>query len=142
MFLILYIKDHNHGCWLILEKGTAKYLVDFEIARGEDNSLKFLDHLLKRYKLNWKAIGGLGLIIDGASLTQVKVFTTMINIVAWQFRIPVAGIFYSPSNIDKKIASIFTQLKKQKNFRVLKVKYNQKADITISKRRQSYKIIK
>lgn len=142
MFLILYIKDHNHGSWLAGDERGIKYILHFYISRGEDSSLKYLDKFFKKFKLNWRRCQGIGLIIKEASLTQVKVFSTVVNVLAWQFNLPSRGSFYSDDDIEKIYRPIFKKLKKQKKFKPLKIKYHQKPDITIGRSKHSYKIVK
>lgn len=142
MFLTLYIQDHNHGSWLICDKAAIKFRLDFAIARGEDDSLKYLFKFLEQHHWPWRKLQGVALIVEDASLTQVKVFTTMINTIAWQYQLPTAADFYSATKLNKILEKIYTKLKKQKKFKQITVKYKQKADITISHRHPSYKIVK
>lgn len=142
MFLILNIQDHNQGSWLAGDEGGIKHALHFFISRGEDSSLKYLDKFFKKFKLSWRSCQGLGLIITEASLTQVKVFATVINVLAWQFNLPTSGSFYAPGDLEKIVPLMFKKLKKQKKFEPLQIKYNQKPDITISAPQHSYKIVK
>ncbi len=135
MILILHIQNKEKASWLVVEKKVDKQL-DFDMKTSEDNILAKLDKL----KIDLQTATGLGLVINDASLTQVKIFTAIINTLGWQFDIPVAGEFYTDKKIADVLPGIIKKIDDAKKFMPLEVKYQHKADITISKKQPKYKI--
>lgn len=135
MVLVLHIENKNKASWLVVNKEVDKQL-DFAMVPAEDNILAELDKL----KVNFDSIKGIGLIINDASLTQVKIFTATINTLGWQFDVPVVGEFYVKQTIDKILPKLVKKIEDTKKFKALEVKYKHKADITISKKQAKYKI--
>ncbi len=138
MILVLNIEDHNKASWLVVENKEIKYSHDFVMNKGEDSTLLQLDNLFKKNKLGFKDIKGLALTVKEASLTQVKIFTAIINTIGWQFNLPVTAQYYQ----ELSIAKILKDLAKQKKFKALIAKYKNKAEITISKKPKRYSLVK
>ena len=135
MILILNVKNKEKASWLLVENNEVKEVHDFIVEVGEDN-------LLQSLPVNVKDITGLILYVQEASLTQVKVFTAVINTLAWNFNIPVVGEYFNSQKLEKNLTKLLTKLSKEKKFKPLVVKYKKPAEITISKKQPKYSIIK
>lgn len=142
MILTLNIIDHNKASWLIIENGRIRYNHNFAMAKGEESSLLNLDKLLKSNKLSLRDITDLVLAVKDASLTQVKVFTAIINTIGWQFDLPLAADYYFKGDFKDVLPGLLKKLEKQRKFAPLKAKYKQKSDISISRQKPKYTIIK
>ncbi|MBT7228139.1 hypothetical protein HN859_01345 [Candidatus Parcubacteria bacterium] len=135
MILILHIQNKEKASWLIVNKKVEQQL-DFDMQPAEDNILAKLDEL----KIDLQTVNGLGLVVNDASLTQVKIFTAIINTMGWQFDIPAVGEFYTDKNINDVLPEIIKKIEDSQKFSPLEVKYQHKADITISKKQPKYKM--
>lgn len=142
MYLILEIKDHNHGAWLWADKRGVQYQLSFSIVRGQDNSLQYLDKFLRKFNLRLSRVRGAALLVRDASLTQVKVFATLINVLAWYWRWSLSASFYEQKDRSRILQSLIKKLLSKKKFRALSIKYKQKPDITIKPQKHLYKIVK
>ena len=142
MILVLNILDHNKGTWSVLDKKEIKYSHQFVMIKGEDSLLLHLDKFLQNNQLTLKSFTNLALTVKEASLTQVKIFTAIINTLGWQFNIPVLAEYYYSGQLKDVLVSLLKKLSKQTKFKALKVKYKQAPDITISTKHPKYKIIK
>lgn len=140
MYLILHILDKFQAVWLIYDQGRIKYTQKFITEPGEEKVLFNLDKFLHKHHFSPKKFKGFGLIVENSSLTQVKVLTTIINILGWNFSRPVAGIYYEhgPDRLNK----LAKMLAKQKKFRQIKVKYQAGPEITVTKKVNKFKLVK
>lgn len=137
MILVLHIKDKNKASWLVVDKDVEKQL-DFDMVPADDNILAKLDEL----KVDLADMKGIGLVINEATLTQVKIFTAIINTLGWHRDIPVMGDYYTDKNINDILPTLLKKIDGTNKFFPLEVKYKHKADITISKKQPKYKIAK
>ncbi len=133
MVLTLYIQDKNRGEWIVDNKRHA-----FDILPGEDSVLAKLDYL----QLDFHQISGLILAVADATMTQVKVFTTLINTLAWNFDLPVTAKFYFSQNLSDILPDLQTELKAQKQFVFIEPQYRRNPDITLSKKPKGFQISK
>lgn len=131
MILILLIEDKNKGSWILEKK-----IHDFKMEAGQDNLLLELDKL----KIDFTKLDGLALLVRDASLTQVKVITTILNTLAWNFNLPIVGKFYFTEDNEKIIVKTKKEISKIKKFKPVKVEYRRQAEITLSKKQPKYKI--
>lgn len=138
MILVLNILNHNQASWKIVSAGHIKYTHDFVMARGQDNILSHLDKFFKNNKLRLKEIKGIALVVAEASLTQVKIFTVIINTMGWQLNVPVMAEYYNKVNLE----TILKKLSRVKKFKALKIEYKRKPDISLSKKKIKYKLVK
>ena len=81
---------------------------------------------------------GLILLIKETSLTQAKVIITIINTLGWNFNIPVQGKFYFSEDYQELLPSLLKKVNNSKGFKVLNIKYKQKPNITLSKKKIKY----
>lgn len=142
MILALYIKDNNHGSWVVYQNGQESFVLDFEMEIGEEQLLFYLDKFLKQNNLDLKNIQGLILAVKAASLTQIKIITATINILGWQYNLPIAYDYYFSGDFDKMLPKLLKQVAKTKKFEIIKPEYQQKPEITISQKKHKYKIEK
>ena len=133
MILILHIIDKNKATWILDDQGHS-----FAMEPGRDNILAELDKL----KVDWKKISGLVLVVKEASLTQVKIFTAIINTLAWQFDLPVVGEFYYQEKFEQVLQLLQKKLSTQTKFEPLRVEYQHNPDITISQKQPKFIITK
>lgn len=140
MFLILHIIDRHQAVWLVYAKGKIKFLHKFITEPGEENILFNLDKFLRKNKINLKKFLGFGLVVDTSSLTQVKLITTIINTMGWNYQKPVEAIFYQVK--ADGLEELVKSLTKQKKFKQIKVKYQSKPEITISNKKNKFKLVK
>ncbi|MBU1203004.1 hypothetical protein KKH39_03110 [Patescibacteria group bacterium] len=133
MLLILFVEDRNKASWILGDK-----VRDFEMLPGQDNLLLELDKL----KVNFKKIDALIMLVKDASLTQLKVFTTTLNTLAWSFDLPTLGKFYFNEDKEQIINKSSREIAKIKKFKPIKVEYRRQAEITLSKKQPKYKIAK
>lgn len=142
MILVLNIKNSDKGAWQIYQDKQIIFSHEFAIVRGEDQSLLHLDDLLKKHNIKLANIKGLILLVKEASLTQVKVLTTTVNVLAWQLNVPIVGEYYYKGQEDKVLGNLVNKISKLKKFKALSPKYSNKKVITISKKQAKYKISK
>lgn len=140
MILVLNIISSEKGSWLVIEDHQIIFSYNFHIARGEDQSLLYLEKMLSKNKLKLQNFSGFVLLVKEASLTQVKVFTTVANTLAWNFNWPIVAEYYFKGDIDKVLIRLLNKLSKIKKFKAITAKYYRQAEITISKKKAKYKI--
>lgn len=141
MILALNIEDKNNGSWILIEGKKQKDLASFVIDRDNDKVFMTLDVLLSRNKLVLEDLRGLILNIKEAGLTQVKIFTAIINTFAWQLDVAVAGRYYDQKSLETLMPQLLVDLESSKN-KALQVEYLQNPDISISKKSPKYVIKK
>lgn len=139
MILILSISERSRGAWLLSRKGKLTK-EEFTLEPGSDKLLFFLGKFLKKEKTELKKIKGVIFLLREASLTQIKICTTIINTIAWYFNIPAKARFYFKGDLDKVLSQSLAGFPKNKKFVSIKAKYSQKVDITLSKKQIKYKI--
>ncbi len=139
MILALNIKDKNNGSWLLIEDAKEKNSKSFIIDRDNDKVFISLDKLLLTNKLELVDLEGLILYIQDAGLTQVKIFTAIINTFAWQLGISVIGKYYCKNSLSIELEELLNKLK-QENKKSLEVEYRQNPDISLSKKVPKYVI--
>lgn len=141
MFLVLNIKDNNSAEWFLTEDSSVKDSLEFVIDRTNDKTFESLDKLLSNNSLKLKDVLGIALSIKDASLTQVKVFTAIINTLAWQLGISAIGKYYYKESFDSVLKDIFKEIKGS-NQKIISAEYNQDPDISRSKKVRKYVIKK
>lgn len=141
MILFLDIKDKNNATWLLVEDKNIKDSLDFIIDRDNDKTFLTLEKLLSNNRITLSDLNGLALTIKDASLTQVKIYTAIINTFAWQLGIVVSGKYYYNNDFEKIYLEIIDRLKKEKK-KILDVEYKQNPDISKSKKVRKYVIKK
>jgi len=139
MILILSILERNRGAWLLSRQGKLSKQ-DFNLEPGSDQLLFFLDKFLKKEKVSLKKIKGIIFLLREASLTQIKVFTTTINTIAWYFDLPVKAKFYFKGDFDQLLNKTIASFPKKQKFAPIKAEYNRETVITLSKKQAKYKI--
>lgn len=142
MILVLYIKDTNLGSWAVYKKDKQQFSLEFEMQAGEEQLLFYLDKFLKQNQLDLKDFAGLILAVKAASLTQVKIITAIINIIGWQYNLPIAYQYYFSDDFDQILPKLLKQVLKSKKFAMIKPEYQQKPEITISQKKHKYKLEK
>jgi hypothetical protein len=142
MTLVFNILSKEQGAWQIVEDSQVLMTHNFNIIRGEDQSLLHLNELLTNNKLKFKDLSAFVLLVKDASMTQVKIFTTVSNTLAWQFDWPIVADFYFKEDNDKMLAKLLKKLAKIKKFKAINPKYSRPVDISISKKQPKYKIVK
>ena len=142
MILVFNILSTEQAAWLVIKKDQLVFQKDFIIQRGEDKSLLYLQEMLDNNKLKLKDFKALVLLVKDASMTQVKIFTTTVNTLAWQFEWPIVAEYYFELDNEKMLIKALHKLSKIKKFKALSPKYSRQADITLSKKQPKYKIAK
>ena len=146
MILVLDIISSEKGSWLAVKNGQIIFFHSFNIDKGEDQSLLYLEKMLSKNKLKLHNFFSFILLIKEASLTQVKVFTTMANTLAWNFNWPIVAEYYFSATGGQENNMILNKalkkLSKIKKFKAISAKYYRQAEITISKKKAKYKISK
>ncbi len=142
MILTLSILDKNKAKWFLLDRGKVKFFLVFSFKPGTDQTLFYLDKFLQKHKIKLSQVKGFVLLVKEAGLTSVKIFTVIINVLAWQLNVPVVGKFYFKEAEDKVLTDLLTKLKNTKQFKPLTVNYQREAEITISKKPQKFVITK
>src|SRR3989344_7785366 len=117
MILILLVSSRQAASWLIYQGEAVRFKKRFSFGRGEDKALQRLDAFLKKHHIKFTQLRGLVLLVQEASLTQVKIFSTMINTIAWQLDRPLTADFYFSQPWEKALTRCLTRLKKQHHFR-------------------------
>jgi hypothetical protein len=140
MYLTLHILEKTKAVWLLTDQGKIKHQLEFPMEVGEENVLLNLDKFLHKCKINLPKVSGFGLIVKESSLTQVKVLTTIINTLGWNYSKPTVGIFYD--QIENILEKLTKEIAKQKKFKQIKVVYQRKPEITISHKKSKFKIVK
>jgi len=140
MILTLSILDKNKASWSLIDRGQAKFSLAFSFETGTDQTLFYLDKFLQKHKVKLSQVTGIVLLVKEAGLTSVKIFTVITNVLAWQLNVPVVGKFYFKEAEDKVLAGLLAKLRNTKKFKPLKVNYQRKAEITISKKLQKFVI--
>ena len=135
MILVFNVISNEKAAWLVIKKEQLIFRKDFDIKRGEDKSLLHLQEMLDNNKLKLKDFKGLVLLVKDASMTQVKIFTTTVNTLAWQFEWPIVAEYYFKEDNEKILLKALRKLSKIKKFKALSPKYSRQADITISDRK-------
>lgn len=138
MILVLNILNRNSGSYLGIENGDINIHHDFNLEIGKESILKELDIFLKNNDLELKNIKGLILLVKEASLTQVKVIITIINSLGWNFNIPVVGKFYFKEDYKEILPALIKEMGDSKEFEEIKIEYQQKPNITLSKKKSKY----
>tara|TARA_B100001964_G_scaffold239693_1_gene307817 strand:+ start:38 stop:463 length:426 start_codon:yes stop_codon:yes gene_type:complete len=138
MILVLNILNRNNGSYLLIKDDEIIFNHNFILVKGEESILKELNIFFKKNKILLKNIQGLILFIKESSLTQVKVIVTIINILGWNFNIPVEGKFYFSENYRDLLPIFIRKIKVSKKFKYLFIKYKQKLNITLSKKKINY----
>lgn len=141
MILILSIEDKNNASWLIVEGKDKKDSLSFKLDRDNDKTFSTLDKLLSNNDINLQNLSALALIIKEVGLTQVKVFTAIINTFAWQLDVPVAGEYYYENSFENAISKVLDKIKNNKS-KILQIEYKQNPDISTSKKVPKYVIKK
>jgi|APSaa5957512576_1039674.scaffolds.fasta_scaffold25174_1 hypothetical protein len=142
MTLVFNILSIEKGAWQVLANGQIIFSHNFNIVRGEDKSLLHLQKLLDNNNLKLVNFKGCVLLVKDASMTQVKIFTTIINTLAWQFDWPLVADYYFQEDSEKMLAKVLKKLAKLKKFTAISPAYSREADISISKKQPKYKIAK
>ena len=142
MILTLSILGKNSARWSLIDRGQVKFSLAFSFEPGTDQTLFYLDKFLQKHKVKLAKVTGIVLLVKEAGLTSVKIFTVIINVLAWQINVPVVGKFYFKEAEDKVLGELLVKFKNIKKFKPLKVNYQRKAEITISKKRQKFVIHK
>jgi len=142
MILVLNILSIAKGSWLVVKNKQIIFSHDFKISRGEDKSLLELNKLLKDNKLKLENFSGFILLVKDASMTQVKIFTTTVNTLAWQFNWPILAEYYFKEESNKVLDKLLNKLSKVKKFKAVSPKYSRQAEITKSKKKVNYTIVK
>jgi len=146
MFLVLSILSNNQGVWLVVKNSQIFLTRNFDIIRGEDKSLLHLQKILDNNGLKLEDFSGFILLLKEASLTQVKIFTTTANTLAWQFDWPIVAEYYFSAkgrgDNEKILAKVLKKIARLKKFKAITPKYHRQVDITISKKQAKYKISK
>lgn len=140
MILILSILDKNKAQWSLVDRGQVKFSLAFSFESGTDQTLFYLDKFLQKHKIKLSQVTGMMLLVKEAGLTSVKIFTVIVNVLAWQINVPVVGKFYYQGSEGKVLGELLISLKNTKKFKPLKVDYQRKVEITISKKRQKFVI--
>ncbi len=138
MYLILHTKDRFQATWHIYANGQIKVSHKFTTEPGEENVLLNLDKFLRKQKVNLAKFKGFGLAVEESGLTQVKVLTTIINVLGWNYQRPIAGVFYEQDLLEKLVKT----LAKTKKFKQIKAQYQTQPEITITKKKNKFKIVK
>lgn len=142
MILVFNILSKEQGAWLIIKNDQTLFSHNFNIIRGEDKSLVHLQEMLDNNNLKLTDFSKFILLVKDASMTQVKVFTTTANSLAWQFNWPIVATYYFKEDNDKVLARSLKKISKIKKFTAIKPKYSRRVDITPSKKKAKYKISK
>lgn len=142
MILVLNVTDSDKGSWQIVENNKIVLSYEFVMVRGEDTILLHLDRFLNKHKLSLADIKKFILLVKEASLTQVKIFTTIANTLAWHFDWPIVADYYFKGDSVKVLDRLIKKLSKIRKFKAVSAKYKRKAEITISKKKAKYKISK
>lgn len=142
MILVLNILSVDKAAWLIVRDSQIVLSHYFDLTRGEDDSLRHLEEFLIDNKLIIKDLKSFVLLIKEASLTQVKILTTMANTLAWQFNCPIVADYYFAEDNDQALAKALKKIKVIKKFKAISPKYNRQAEITISNKKAKYIISK
>lgn len=140
--LVLSILNNNSGSWVVYQDNKRQFSLEFEMKWGEEQLLFYLDKFLKQNNLDLKNIQGLILGVKQASLTQVKIITATINIIGWQYNLPIAYQYYFKEDFEKILPKLLRQVLKIKKFGMIKADYMQKPEITISQKKHKYKLEK
>jgi len=138
MTLVFNILSKETGAWQIVSDGQILFSHNFDIIRGEDKTLLHLREMLDNNNFKLKDFSKFVLLIKDASLTQVKIFTTTANTLAWQFNWPIVAEYYFKEDNEKMLAKALKKLSKLKKFKAISPKYSRKVDITISKKKKRY----
>ena len=117
MILVLNVLNDTRGAWLIVRDSQVILSHNFAIVRGEDQSLRHLQKFLRDNKLSLKDLKGLIFLIKEASLTQIKVLTTMVNTLAWQCAWPIVADYYFKEDNDQALAKALKKIAKIKKFK-------------------------
>ncbi len=113
----------------------------FELNFDEDQVLTKLFFLLKKNKLKIPKVKAFVLLLQDASLTQVKVSTATINALAWQSGAKVYADYTFKGELEGSLLKILDKLAKIKNFKALKAVYARKPEITISQKKHKFKLV-
>jgi hypothetical protein len=114
----------------------------FELNFDEDQVLTKLFFLLKKNKLKISKVKAFALLLQDASLTQVKVSTATINALAWQSGAKVYADYAFKGELEASLLKILDKLAKIKNFKALKAVYARKPEITISQKKHKFTLVK
>jgi hypothetical protein len=142
MTLILYIISREQAQWLIVNNNKIVYQLQFDLKFDQDEVLGKLFFLLKKNKLKISKIKSFGLLIEEASLTQIKVSTAVINALAWQSGAKVYANYNFKGKIEDSLLKVSDKLAKIKQFKALKAVYARKPEITISQKKHKFKLVK
>ena len=140
MILILSVLKKNKAAWLAEKSKGVLLRQDFDLEKGSEDLLFYLDVFLKKEKIKLKDLTALIFLLEEASLTQVKVLTASLNTIAWQLDLPTAAKFYFSGNWPTVLAKAKQELDLKKGFKPIKIQYKRSVDITLSKKKQKYKI--
>ncbi|MCB9802767.1 hypothetical protein H6761_01975 [Candidatus Nomurabacteria bacterium] len=139
MILILNILDNNNAKWHLLNDDQVKEH-NFDMLVGEENILPELAQLVTKEAIDFSDLSGLALAIKESSLTQVKVATTILNSLGWQWSIPVVAYFDYLEKEQEILAKAKNDLAQKEKFVAIKPEYAKQAEITISKKKNKFKI--
>ncbi len=142
MILVLNIINKQKAEWLLVKNNKIFYRHLFALQFDQDQVLTKLAFLLKKNKLKISQIKSLALLLQDASLTQVKVMTAMINALAWQNEAKVYADYSFGGEVNDLLDKILKKIGKIKKFKPLKVVYNQAPEITISQKKHKFQLVK
>jgi hypothetical protein len=142
MTLVFNILSIDKGAWQVVKDDQVFISHNFDIVRGEDKSLLHLQELLDNNKLKLEGFQSCVLLVKDASMTQVKIFTTTMNTLAWQFDWPITADYYFKASSEDKLAELLKKLVKIKKFKAINPEYSREADISKSKKQPKYKLVK
>lgn len=142
MFLILHIKNRQDALWLLVKNNKVVARVNFVLSAEEDTVLHHLYKILYKNKISISRVDSLVLLVTEASLTQVKVVTAIINVLAWQNKAKVVADYHFSGVVEDRLLNLSNKFKKIKKFKALKVVYSRPPEITISQKKPKFTINK
>ncbi len=142
MILVLNIINRQKAEWLLVKNNKIFYRHLFALQFDQDQVLTKLAFLLKKNKLKISQIKSLALLLQDASLTQVKVMTAMINALAWQNEAKVYADYSFVGEVSDFLDKILKKISKIKKFKPLKVVYSRAPEITISQKKHKFQLVK
>lgn len=140
MFLILYLKNRQEAQWLVIKNKKIFQKIDFLLSVEEDRVLSNLYKLSIKNKFKLSSIKSFVLLVHDGSLTQIKVVTAIINVLAWQNKAKVLANYNFSGTVEEQLPKLNNKLGKIKKFKALKAIYNRPPEITISQKKHKFKI--
>ena len=142
MILVLNIINRQRAQWWLIKNKKIIYHLPFELNFDEDQVLTKLFFLLKKNKLQIVKIKAFALLLQDASLTQIKVTTATINALAWASGAKAYADYSFQGDFQDSLAHILAKLAKIKKFKPLKVVYARETEITISQKKNKFQLVK